>query len=313
VHQVQPLPFKPTVIAGLSERLLVSHYENNYGGAVRRWNAIEQQLAALHWTTVPNFTINGLKREELIAANSAILHELYFDSIGGTSAPSAAMAAAIERDFGSVDGWFREFAALAKALAGGSGWAILAWSERHGRLVNLWGADHAHNLAGARPLLALDMYEHAYHLDFGANAGAYVDAFLRNVAWDRVERRWRGDAKASDDESLIDTATLRRLLDSEAAVAIDVRKPEDLEQQPHVLRGAVWRDPAHVAAWAASLPRERPVVVYCAYGFQVGRDAAAALRAQGIDAHALAGGLSAWRAAGGAIEPFQPKAEGEAA
>ena len=110
---VRPLLLKPQWMNGLSERLLVSHYENNYGGAVRRLNAIRARLAALDWARTPVFEINGLKREELIAAGSVILHEIYFDSLGGhgddppngLAEPPDGLARALERDFGSVMGW----------------------------------------------------------------------------------------------------------------------------------------------------------------------------------------------------------------
>jgi Fe-Mn family superoxide dismutase len=111
---LRPLPFKPDRLNGLSDRLLESHYENNYGGAVRRLNAIERRLAELDWGSTPIFEINGLKREELIAANSMILHEVYFDGIGGAGDPSADLAAALERDFGSVTKWRAEFTTCAK-------------------------------------------------------------------------------------------------------------------------------------------------------------------------------------------------------
>src|SRR6266567_688912 len=196
---VRPLLLKPQWMNGLSERLLVSHYENNYGGALRRLNAIRARLAAVDWTRAPVFEINGLKREELIAADSVILHEIYFESLGGKGndpptgheEPPDGLAHALERDFGSVAAWRAEFSAMAKALAGGSGWAILAWSERLGRLVNHWAANHAHGLAGAVPILALDMYEHAYHLDFGAKAAAYVDQVMANLNWERISARYR--------------------------------------------------------------------------------------------------------------------------
>src|SRR5499425_650223 len=196
---VRPLLLKPQWMNGLSERLLVSHYENNYGGAVRRLNAISARLAALDWARTPVFEINGLKCEELIAAGSVILHEIYFDSLGGhgndpptgLAEPPDGLAHALERDFGSVTAWRAEFTAMAKALAGGSGWAILAWSERLGRLTNQWAADHAHGLAGAAPILALDMYEHAYHIDFGAKAAAYVDQAMANLNWERIGARYR--------------------------------------------------------------------------------------------------------------------------
>ena len=81
-YEIKPLAFDPKSIKGLSEKLLVSHYENNYGGAVKRLNAITAQLAELDFGKVPVFMINGLKREELIAMNSMILHEIYFDGLG---------------------------------------------------------------------------------------------------------------------------------------------------------------------------------------------------------------------------------------
>ena len=86
---VRPLLLKPQWMNGLSERLLVSHYVNNYGGAVRRLNAISARLAALDWERAPAFEINGLKREELIAAGSVILHEIYFELYSPRSAKSA--------------------------------------------------------------------------------------------------------------------------------------------------------------------------------------------------------------------------------
>lgn len=187
-YELKPLSCNPAGLNGLSEKLIVSHWENNYGGAVKRLNAIEQRLAELQWANAPVFEINGLKREEMIASGSMILHEVYFDSLGGAGGdPGSALKAAIERDFGSLDAWRTEFTAIGKAQAGGSGWTLLTWSPRRARLVNAWAADHAHNLAGATPLIALDMYEHSYHMDFGAKAGAYVDAFMQNLSWAAAE------------------------------------------------------------------------------------------------------------------------------
>ncbi len=183
-----PLPFDPKAVVGLSEKLLVSHHDNNYVGAVKRLGAIEGQLAGLDPATAPGFLINGLKREELIAWNSMILHELYFAGLGAPSRPGAALAAAIERDFGSDARWRAEFAGTGKALGGGSGWVLLTWSHRDNRLVNTWAADHTMTLAGGAPLLALDMYEHAYHMDYGAKAGAYVDAFMAAIDWKNADK-----------------------------------------------------------------------------------------------------------------------------
>ena len=181
-YELKPLSCNPSALNGLSEKLIVSHWENNYGGAVKRLNAIEQKLAELNWAAAPVFEINGLKREEMIASGSMILHEVYFDSLGGAGGdPAGALKAGIERNFGSLDAWRAEFSAMGKAQGGGSGWTLLVWSPRRNRLVNAWAADHAHNLAGATPLIALDMYEHSYHMDFGAKAGAYVDAYMNNL------------------------------------------------------------------------------------------------------------------------------------
>lgn len=189
-YPMKPLSCNPAGLTGLSEKLIVSHYENNYGGAVKRLNAIEAQLADLDWQSAPVYVVNGLKREELIAANSMILHEIYFGALG-QSELSQGLAAAIERDFGSVERWRTQFIAMGKALGGGSGWVLLTYSPRDKRLINQWASDHAHTLAGATPLLALDMYEHSYHMDYGAKAAAYVDAFMTNIDWSAVEQRWR--------------------------------------------------------------------------------------------------------------------------
>jgi Fe-Mn family superoxide dismutase len=184
----KPLSLDPRSIKGISEKVLVSHYENNYLGAVKRLGAIRARLAELDFATAPNFTVNGLKREELIALNSAILHELYFDSLGGGGMPSGALLEALARDFGSLARWRSEFAAIGKAEAGGSGWVILSYTPRETRLVTQWAADHTTTIAGGRPVLVLDMYEHSYHMDYGAKAGAYVDAFMEAIAWDNVAR-----------------------------------------------------------------------------------------------------------------------------
>jgi Fe-Mn family superoxide dismutase len=195
-YDIKPMSFDPKAIQGLSEKILVSHYENNYSGAVKRLNAITAQLAELDFSKAPVFMINGLKREELIAANSMILHEIYFDGLGGGGAPSGGLADAIARDFGSVERWRAEFSAMGKAEGGGSGWVILSYSPRDKRLINQWAADHTTTLAGGRPVLVLDMYEHAYHMDYGAKAAAYVDAYMEAIRWDnavKLYERYRSE------------------------------------------------------------------------------------------------------------------------
>src|SRR5919202_3274204 len=111
-YEMKPLSCDPTAIKGMSERLILSHYENNYGGAVNRLNALTAHLAELDFSSTPGFVINGLKREELIASNSMILHELFFASLGEESAPGGELQSALERDFGSLARWRAEFSAM---------------------------------------------------------------------------------------------------------------------------------------------------------------------------------------------------------
>src|SRR2546428_8918761 len=98
-YNVRPLSCDPKKLKGISEKLIVSHWENNYGGAVKRLTAITTQLASLDFATAPVFVVNGLKREELIATNSMILHELYFGGLGAEGEPDRALQEAIARDF----------------------------------------------------------------------------------------------------------------------------------------------------------------------------------------------------------------------
>ena len=308
---VRPISFKPPRLSGLSARLIASHYENNYGGAVRRLNAIRGDLAALDPATAPGFRLNGLKREELIATNSMILHEAYFEALAeaGGGDPTGTLAEAITRDFGSLAKWRAEFVAMGKALGGGSGWVLLTRSPRDGTLSNVWAADHTHGLAGGTPVLALDMYEHAYHIDFGSNAAAYVDAFMANIAWSRVAARFTGVAPEKKPHS-VDALTARAMLEADPnLLVIDARLPDDAASVPVGLPGARRAPPDRVDAVAASLPRGAKALVYCAWGFEIGGDCAAKLRERGIDAVTVAGGIGTWRADG---LPTEPLKEGEA-
>ena len=187
-YEMKPLSCNPAKLKGLSENLIVSHHENNYGGAVKRLNAITAQWQALDVASAPVFVINGLKREELIAANSMILHELYFDSLDGDGQAQGALHSVLARDFGSAERWQAEFSAMGKAQGGGSGWVLLTYSHRDKKLINQWAADHTCHLARGTPILALDMYEHSYHIDYGAKAVAYVEAFMQNINWVNVAR-----------------------------------------------------------------------------------------------------------------------------
>jgi Fe-Mn family superoxide dismutase len=177
-------------LPGLSRALIENHHTANYGGAVRRLAAIRAELVATDPATMPGYRLNGIKREELIAWNSKTLHEIYFSGLGAPVAPSPLLALAIERDFGSFSAWAAEFSAMGKALGGGSGWVLLTWSLADHRLANIWASDHSLGLAAGVPLLALDMYEHAYALDYGPRAAAYVDAFMQVLDWRSASARF---------------------------------------------------------------------------------------------------------------------------
>ena len=187
-HRVKPLPFDPTKLDGLSEKLIVSHHQNNYGGAVARLNLIERQLGGLPKDAAP-YQMGSLKREELIATNSMLLHEAYFGNLGGSSAPDGSFAALAKAAYGSVESWQHDFRLTGQSLGGGSGWVIVGYDPATQSLHDWWAFDHTHGVAVGSPILVMDMYEHSYHMDYGANAKGYIDAFFRNVRWEEVNRR----------------------------------------------------------------------------------------------------------------------------
>ena len=121
-YHLAPLFCRPWTLNGISPRLIESHYENNYGGALNRLNAITEELGSLDPATTPADVLSRLKRDETAALNSTLLHELYFASLGGDGKPTALVGEALVRDFGSLERWRGEFMAMANALAGGSGW-----------------------------------------------------------------------------------------------------------------------------------------------------------------------------------------------
>jgi superoxide dismutase, Fe-Mn family len=195
-HPIQPLPFDPGKLKGLSERLIRSHHENNYGGAVKNLNKVEEELTRVTKDT-PGFLVGGLKERELTFNNSMVFHELYFGNLGGDGKPGSAVQAAIGKAFGTFARWDEQFRAVGLSLAGGSGWAVLDHNFQTGQLSTHWSGNHTQSPAYSAPLLVMDMYEHAYALDFGAAAAKYIDAFFQNIQWDEVHRRLERAQKAS--------------------------------------------------------------------------------------------------------------------
>jgi Fe-Mn family superoxide dismutase len=187
-HTVVPLPFDAKKLKGLSEKLMTSHHDNNYATAVNNLNKVETMLAGLPKDT-PGFEVNGLRERELVFRNSLILHEHYFGNLGGNGKASGAIVPALDSTFGGR--WEEMFRATGMSLAGGSGWVVLAYSFVWNRLDLVWSGNHSQALAFAAPVLVMDMYEHAYQMDYGAAAAKYVDAFFANINWDEVNRRYQ--------------------------------------------------------------------------------------------------------------------------
>jgi Fe-Mn family superoxide dismutase len=316
-YHLAPLFCRPWTLNGITPRLIESHYEGNYGSALRRLNAITEELEALDPAKTSPDVVNRLKRDEAAMLNSTLLHELYFASLGGDGrAVPETMAEALAHDFDSPDRWRQEFIMLANALAGGSGWVLLTYVPRDGRLINQSGADHGQNIAGGIPILALDMYEHAYHIDFGANAPAYVAAFMRNIDWSAVEGRYEDATRVAPPRPLeqkqfagvpaMTVEEVKAMLDSGDRIqVIDARPRHYTTRAQDIMEGAVWRDPERLDEWIGELSKADPVVTYCVYGFHVGCETAIALRKAGFDARYMAGGHYAWKAIGGKVRLFE--------
>lgn len=194
-HAVRNLPFDPKKLAGLSESLLVSHHDNNYAGAIKNLNKAEMELAATTKDT-PGFVVSALRERELLFTNSMILHEHYFANLGGGGKLGGNIEKTIADNFGTVAAWEAAFRAAAMGLGGGSGWVVLDLNFHTGDLRTYASGNHTQACAFAQPLLVLDMYEHAYAIDFGAGHAKYIDAFFANIAWDEVDRRLERGRKA---------------------------------------------------------------------------------------------------------------------
>lgn len=191
LHQPKPLTFDPARLDGLSEKLIRSHWENNYGGSVKALNAVKQKLEqTLADKDTPPFLYDDLKREHLMRTGSVVFHELYFGNLGGSGEADAQMRRSVGAAFGRFEAWEAEFRRIGVGLGGGSGWVVLGYNLHSGQIENYWLADHLHSPAATLPLLVMDMYEHSYQMDYGAAAARYIDAFFRNIRWESVAERF---------------------------------------------------------------------------------------------------------------------------
>lgn len=190
-----PLAFKPGGLTGISEKMITSHHDKNYAGAVKNLNKVEIDIAALK-PDAPGYLVAGLRERQLTFGNSVVLHEHYFGNLGGNGKRSGALDARLGADFGA-GAWEAQVRAAAAALGGGSGWVVVSLSLHDGGLVISSSINHTQAVAFGAPLLVLDMYEHAYAIDYGADFAAYIDAFFKNIAWEAVEARYDHAMKAT--------------------------------------------------------------------------------------------------------------------
>ena len=190
-HKPIKLNFDTSKGKSLSAKLINSHLDNNYGGSVKALNEVRKRLNELNQTKdIPPYVYNDLKREHLMRTGSVVNHELYFNNLGGDGKATSLAKKYISQAFGTFSSWEDEFRKIAAGLGGGSGWVILGYNHHLKILENYWSYDHMHGLFSTTPLLVMDMYEHSYHLDYGAAAPKYIDAFFQNINWDEVNRRF---------------------------------------------------------------------------------------------------------------------------
>lgn len=176
-------------LEGLSLNMLSQHYKL-YEGYVKKTNEIQVKVDSADKSEANGVysLIGELKREETFAVNGMKLHEVYFGHLqgDGDAAKAPQLAAMIEKDFGGVGAWQEEMVATGMSARG---WAVLAFDYRDNRL-HVYGAD-AHNVGavwGAIPVIVLDVYEHAYAIDYGISRKAYIDSFFKNLDWAYAEK-----------------------------------------------------------------------------------------------------------------------------
>jgi Fe-Mn family superoxide dismutase len=193
-YTIAPLFCRPWTLNGISPRLIESHYENDYGNALDRLNAITEELEALDPATTPGHVVGRLKRDEATVLNSTLLHELYFDNLAPKPPePQADIRTAIAQRFGSLDRWVEDFKTCSMAA---NGWGILARDAVNGRLYNVSSDLHEVGVLWlGQPLIVCDVYEHAFYVDYQNRKADYVGKFLQFLDWDEINRRFQALAK----------------------------------------------------------------------------------------------------------------------
>lgn len=174
---------------GISPETLEVHHDRLYDGYVNKRNAVKK---ALENPPDDGDHFRSLKKKETYVADGAILHELYFDTLGGNGQPTGEVAEKIREDFGDMSSYFEDLKATCGAITKNRGWVVTAYDPMDGRIHNfLCDAHDQGGVWGSIPIFTIDMYEHAYYMDFANDASTYVDAVLDNVDWEAIDERYQ--------------------------------------------------------------------------------------------------------------------------
>jgi len=199
MYKAKPLKFSPTD-KGISAKTLAIHYDKLYMGYVNKKNEIEEKLTGFENGSIDLSSANqtfsdlrALKDGETFAANGVFLHEHYFDVLGGNGTPEGSLVDAITTQYGSIENFLKFFAACGMAARG---WVVLAWNTNEDRL-NVYTGD-AHNQGGvwgAMPILVLDVYEHAYFIDYGSDRKSYIEEYIKEINWKAANEKFEATKK----------------------------------------------------------------------------------------------------------------------
>lgn len=192
-YEAKNLPFEKDTLSGISQKTLEIHHDKLYVGYVNKKNEIQIKLDSVSSDDLANANatyspFRALKAEETFAVNAVYLHEYYFANLGGNGKPSGKLLDRLVQDFGSYGQWEALFKAASLAARG---WAVTVWDTHEERLRIYTGDTHNQGgVWGSIPLVTLDVFEHAYFIDFGSDRKAYIDAYMANLNWDNANARY---------------------------------------------------------------------------------------------------------------------------
>lgn len=194
-HQIKAMPFAHDAVKGvMDEETYKWHHDTHYAGYVNKRNEIEQELSKIDLSKAnANFSsYRSLKVEETWNSNGSILHEVYWDAMGGDGSADQGLGIIkkIIEDFGSVEAWKNDFIACGKS---GRGWAVLSYDIlSDGKLRNvLYDFHNVGGIAGSMPLVAVDVFEHAYYHKYGPDRASYLTQFVGNIDWKKVNDKYK--------------------------------------------------------------------------------------------------------------------------